>query len=89
MWRTIDRTGGTILHTSRTNPSNVPPDEVPQFVRQEDRQETEKGRVDCTRHVLRVLEALRTEAIIPIGGDDTLQLREPAPPRGLSGSRDP
>jgi len=70
--RTIDRTGGTILHTSRTNPSNVPPDEVPQFVRQEDRQETERGRLDCTRHILRVLEALRMEAIIPIGGDDTL-----------------
>src|SRR5512143_1070675 len=27
--RTIDRTGGTFLHTSRTNPSNVKPDEVP------------------------------------------------------------
>ncbi len=70
--RTIDRTGGTILHTSRTNPSNVPPDEVPQFIRQEDRQTLEKGRVDCTRHILRVLEALEMEAIIPIGGDDTL-----------------
>ena len=70
--RTIDRTGGTILHTSRTNPSNVQRDEVPQFVRQEDRQEAAGGRVDCTRHILRVLEALRMEAIIPIGGDDTL-----------------
>ena len=70
--RTIDRTGGTILHTSRTNPSNVPRDEVPQFVRHEDRQEAAGGRVDCTRHVLRVLEALQMEAIIPIGGDDTL-----------------
>jgi 6-phosphofructokinase len=70
--RTIDRTGGTILHTSRTNPSNVQRDEVPQFVRQEDRPEAAGGRVDCTRHILRVLEALRMEAIIPIGGDDTL-----------------
>jgi len=70
--RTIDRTGGTILHTSRTNPSNVRRDEVPEFVRQEDRQEAAGERVDCTRHILRVLEALRMEAIIPIGGDDTL-----------------
>jgi ATP-dependent phosphofructokinase / diphosphate-dependent phosphofructokinase len=70
--RTIDRTGGTVLHTSRTNPSNVRPDEVPAFVRQEDRQMTAKGTVDCTRHVLRVLAALKMEAIIPIGGDDTL-----------------
>jgi 6-phosphofructokinase len=70
--RTIDRTGGTVLHTSRTNPSNVHPDEVPPFVREEDRQTTVKGMVDCTRHVLRVLDALKMEAIIPIGGDDTL-----------------
>ena len=30
------------------------------------------GRVDCTRHVLRVLDSLRLDALIPIGGDDTL-----------------
>ncbi len=35
--RTFDRTGGTILHTSRTNPSKVKPEDVPDFVRQEDR----------------------------------------------------
>jgi 6-phosphofructokinase 1 len=70
--RTIDRTGGTMLHTSRTNPSNVPPKDVPPFVRQEDQTPTDRGTVDCTRHVLRVLDALRIDAIIPIGGDDTL-----------------
>ncbi len=70
--RTIDRTGGTILHTSRTNPSNVPPKEVPPYVKQEDQTPTDKGTVDCTRHILRVLDALKIEAIIPIGGDDTL-----------------
>jgi ATP-dependent phosphofructokinase / diphosphate-dependent phosphofructokinase len=70
--RTIDRTGGTILHTSRTNPSNVDPTEVPPFVRTEDRVTTAKGTVDCTRHILRVLDHLGMEAIIPIGGDDTL-----------------
>jgi 6-phosphofructokinase 1 len=70
--RTIDRTGGTVLHTSRTNPSNVPPGAVPQFIREEDRASTAKGTVDCTRHILRVLDALNMEAIIPIGGDDTL-----------------
>src|SRR5262249_651126 len=30
--RTIDRTGGTVLHTSRTNPGNVRPKEVPAFL---------------------------------------------------------
>jgi 6-phosphofructokinase len=70
--RTFDRTGGTILHTSRTNPSNVGPDDVPPFVRAEDRISTAAGRVDCTRHALRVLEFLGLDALIPIGGDDTL-----------------
>ncbi len=70
--RTIDRTGGTILHTSRTNPSNVKPDEVPAHVPASDRTPTAKGTIDCTRHALRVLAALQLDALIPIGGDDTL-----------------
>lgn len=70
--RTIDRTGGTILHTSRTNPSNVKPEEVPLFVRQTDQRQTSKGNIDCTGHILRVIEFLGLEAIIAIGGDDTL-----------------
>jgi 6-phosphofructokinase len=70
--RKIDRTGGTFLHTSRTNPSNVKPADVPEHVRSEDRVNNAKGTVDCTKHALRVLEALGLEAIIPIGGDDTL-----------------
>jgi ATP-dependent phosphofructokinase / diphosphate-dependent phosphofructokinase len=70
--RTIDRTGGTILHTSRTNPSNVEPKSVPAYIRAEDRIPNVKGAIDCTRHILRVLDYLGMEAIIPIGGDDTL-----------------
>jgi 6-phosphofructokinase len=70
--RKIDRTGGTFLHTSRTNPSNVKPADVPEHVRTEDRVNNAKGTVDCTKHAIRVLEALGLEAIIPIGGDDTL-----------------
>src|SRR3972149_1420305 len=48
--RTIDRTGGTILHTSRTNPANVRPEEVPDHVRAEDRAANPKGTLDCPRH---------------------------------------
>ena len=70
--RTIDRTGGTILHTSRTNPSSMKPEDVPPFVRQQDRTLRPDGRVDCTRHTLRALEHLGLEALIAIGGDDTL-----------------
>ena len=70
--RTFDRTGGTILHTSRTNPSNVKLEDVPAHVRADDRVPRPDGRIDCTRHVLRVLDHLRLDALIPIGGDDTL-----------------
>jgi 6-phosphofructokinase len=70
--RKIDRTGGTFLHTSRTNPSNVKPADVPEHVRAEDRVNNAKGTIDCTKHAIRVLEAIGLEAIIPIGGDDTL-----------------
>ncbi|MBT3389219.1 MAG: phosphofructokinase [Chloroflexi bacterium] len=70
--RTIDRTGGTFLHTSRTNPSNMKPEDIPDFVAAEDRVEKEDGRIDITRYVLKVLDFLNLDALIPIGGDDTL-----------------
>lgn len=70
--RTIDRTGGTYLHTSRTNPAKVKPNEVPGFLKSSYQvAETEKT-VDCTKHVMRVLDHLKIEALIAIGGDDTL-----------------
>jgi 6-phosphofructokinase 1 len=67
--RTIDRTGGTVLHTSRTNPAKVRPSEEPSFLaagREDDE------RRDHTDHVLKVMGALGIDAMIPIGGDDTL-----------------
>jgi 6-phosphofructokinase len=67
--RTIDRSGGTVLHTSRTNPGRVKPGDVPDFLK--DRTAAE-GTSDFTPHVLDVLSALRIDALIPIGGDDTL-----------------
>jgi ATP-dependent phosphofructokinase / diphosphate-dependent phosphofructokinase len=70
--RTIDRTGGTILHTSRTNPSNIKPEDVPDHIGAEYQIENAKGRIDATQHALRVLEHLKFDALIPIGGDDTL-----------------
>jgi len=70
--RTIDRTGGTILHTSRTNPGNVRVADVPPFVSDSDKVPISGDKLDCTRHILKVLEFLEIDAIIPIGGDDTL-----------------
>jgi 6-phosphofructokinase 1 len=67
--RTIDRTGGTVLHTSRTNPGGVRPKEVPPFLAD---RATGDGPFDFTDHVLRVIEHLGIDALAPIGGDDTL-----------------
>ncbi len=70
--RTIDRTGGTILHTSRVNPSKVRAHEVPLFLRDSGFDETSQAKYDFTPHALKVLEALEIDVLIPIGGDDTL-----------------
>ena len=69
--RKIDRTGGTMLHTSRTNPSRVSPSALPSFL-QPDAFPFENGLYDCTAHVLRVLEHLGVDVLVPIGGEDTL-----------------
>jgi 6-phosphofructokinase len=70
--RTIDRTGGTYLHTSRTNPAKVKPSEVPEFLKPS-LPPSENGKlVDCTKHSLRVLQHLKVDGLIAIGGDDTL-----------------
>lgn len=70
--RTIDRTGGTFLHTSRTNPAKVKPAETPSFLRGEDFDERCQDRLDFTPHVLEVLEYLGIDVLVSIGGDDTL-----------------
>jgi ATP-dependent phosphofructokinase / diphosphate-dependent phosphofructokinase len=67
--RTIDRTGGTFLHTSRTNPSRVKPGDVPRHLAD---RATGEGPFDFTEHALRVVEALGIDTLVPIGGDDTL-----------------
>lgn len=74
--RTVDRTGGTFLHTSRRNPANVRVEEMPAFLACTDHEVNEKGRHDFTRHVLANLEHLGIDALIPIGGDDTLSYAE-------------
>lgn len=66
--RTIDRFGGTYLHSSRTNPGRVSRENLPPHLPGLGDQQF----YDCTPHVLRVLEALGIDALLPIGGDDTL-----------------
>jgi 6-phosphofructokinase 1 len=62
------RTGGTFIHTSRTRPSSVPKGNVPEHLR-ETYAEDEN---DLTPEVLKNLEFLGIDYLIPIGGDDTL-----------------
>jgi 6-phosphofructokinase 1 len=73
--RTIDRTGGTILHSSRTNPAAVPTRDLPAFLRGRV-PSTAGGGFDATAHVVRVVRHLGLDALIPIGGDDTLSYAE-------------
>lgn len=75
MVRTVARTGGTFLHTSRTNPSNVRASDVPTHLDTSDR-EAADGSYDFTPHVLDVIERLGLDVIISIGGDDTLSYAE-------------
>src|SRR5262245_10970029 len=70
--RTIDRYGGTHLHTSRTNPARVRESDLPAFLKGRFAFGGPKNTADCTPHVLRAIEDLRLDALVPIGGDDTL-----------------
>ncbi|MGC8595057.1 MAG: 6-phosphofructokinase [Candidatus Kryptoniota bacterium] len=70
--RTVDRSGGTFLHTSRTNPGKVRAKEVPQFLRDPENVPKDGETFDFTPHVLNVLDHLKIDALLPIGGDDTL-----------------
>jgi 6-phosphofructokinase len=67
--RRVDRSGGTFLHTSRTNPGRTKRVDVPDFLL--DRAAGD-GPHDFTDHVLKVIEKLGIDALVPIGGDDTL-----------------
>jgi ATP-dependent phosphofructokinase / diphosphate-dependent phosphofructokinase len=66
------RTGGTFLHTSRTRPSHLPRGAVPPHLADRYRDDFN----DITPEILRNLEHLGVDVLIPIGGDDTLSYAE-------------
>ncbi len=75
--RTIDRTGGTFLHTSRTNPSKMK--KLPAHLVGQDfpkSQSTKGGETttvhDLSKQVVKNMEGLGLDYLVPIGGDDTL-----------------
>ena len=67
--RTVDRDGGTMLHTSRTNPSKMK--KLPDFLTGDSYPLTD-GKWDMSAQVISNLEGLGIDALIAIGGDDTL-----------------
>src|SRR5712691_3766429 len=72
--RTIERTGGTILHTSRTNPRKMRAEGLPPWMDDATRARfvVADGVFDLTSLVLDNLTALGVDLLITIGGDDTL-----------------
>ncbi len=71
--RTIDRSGGTFLHTSRTNPQKVRVKDAPNFLlNSKYGKKLDENTIDYTDYVLKVLSELEIDALIAIGGDDTL-----------------
>jgi ATP-dependent phosphofructokinase / diphosphate-dependent phosphofructokinase len=72
--RTIDRTGGTVLHSSRTNPRKMRTASLPAWLDPAtiaDKQ-TDEGVFDLTDHVLDTAAHLGLTHLVTIGGDDTL-----------------
>ncbi len=72
--RAIDRTGGTWLHTSRTNPKKMKASSVPDWLdpARVAAMSTAEGVVDLTPVVLDNIERLGLDVLVTIGGDDTL-----------------
>jgi len=83
--RTIDRTGGTILHSSRTNPRKMKAASLPSWLDPKtiaDKQ-TSEGVYDLTDHVLDTISHLGLTHLVTIGGDDTLSFSSVLYQRGL------
>jgi len=72
--RTIERTGGTILHTSRTNPRKMRAAGLPAWMPEAERARyaVDDDLYDLTPRVLDNLHELGVDVLVTIGGDDTL-----------------
>jgi 6-phosphofructokinase len=76
--RTIDRTGGTWLHSSRTNPRKMRRAALPPHLdaARAERMRVGEDRFDITPVVLENIEAMGLDYLVPIGGDDTLSFSQ-------------
>lgn len=83
--RTVDRTGGTFLHTSRTRPDRMRLEDLPAAERERAGRLPRAGddRVDATDIVIRNLTGLGIDCLVAIGGDDTLGYAHTLSARGF------
>jgi len=70
--RAIDRTGGTVLHTSRVNPEITKPEHIPPHLESSKPPADSRGRYDLTHAALRAIEFLGIDVLVALGGDGTL-----------------
>ena len=70
--RSIDRHGGTILQSTRTNPANVRVGDLPAHLADRAAGHGPDDRIDLTDEVVKNIDYLRLDGLIVIGGDDTL-----------------
>jgi 6-phosphofructokinase 1 len=70
--RTIDRSGGTVLHSSRINPALSKPTAIPAHLLDSAATPGPDGSIDLTAAALEVLEFLGLDVLVAIGGDGTL-----------------
>jgi len=70
--RPIDRSGGTVLHTSRVNPSLTRLEQVPAHLIDVKGEPDDRGRYDLTRAAMRTVEFLGLDFLVALGGDGTL-----------------
>ena len=83
--RTIDRTGGTVLHTSRTNPRRMRADRLPAHLSPAlaATMTADGTTYDLTPVVLENIERLGLDYLVPIGGDDTLSFAQTLHDQGV------
>jgi len=83
--RTIDRTGGTVLHTSRTNPRRMRADRLPAHLSpaRAATMTADGTTYDLTPVVLENIERLGLDYLVPIGGDDTLSFAQTLHDQGV------
>src|SRR6185369_7115107 len=83
--RTVDRSGGTFLHTSRTRPDRMPRAELPARLRERapSLPAAGEGLCDATDVVIENLTELGIDCLVAIGGDDTLGYAHTLSARGF------